>query len=99
MNTTVTDRDFTLVKTSQVHGKGVFAKKTIPKGTRIFEYAGERVLKTNLTSSPHIFNKVQNNVGKVAIVGFENGTPVYKSSKGEFFTIDEKTGDQIYVIM
>lgn len=42
------DRDFTLVKISQVHGRGVFAKKTIPKGTRIFEYAGERVLKTNL---------------------------------------------------
>jgi len=43
------DRDFTLVKTSQVHGQGVFAKKTIPKGTRIFEYTGERVLKSNLS--------------------------------------------------
>jgi len=48
MNTIVADRDFTVVKTSQVHGKGVFAKKAIPKGTRIFEYAGERVLKSNL---------------------------------------------------
>jgi len=44
------DRDFTLVKSSQVHGKGVFAKRTIPKGTRIFEYAGERVQKVNLAS-------------------------------------------------
>jgi len=44
------DRDFTLVKTSKVHGKGVFAKKNIPKGTRIFEYAGERVQKVNLAS-------------------------------------------------
>jgi hypothetical protein len=42
------DRDFTSVRNSVVHGKGVFAKKIIPKGTRIFEYAGERVLKTNL---------------------------------------------------
>ena len=49
MNTIATDRDFTLVKTSPVHGRGVFAKKNIPKGTRIFEYAGERVLKANLT--------------------------------------------------
>jgi SET domain-containing protein len=42
------DRDFTVVRNSTVHGKGVFAKKTIPKGTRIFEYGGERVLKSNL---------------------------------------------------
>jgi uncharacterized protein len=36
-------RDFTLVKESEVHGKGLFAKKTIPKGTRIIEYSGLRV--------------------------------------------------------
>ena len=48
MNSITTDRDFTLVKDSPVHGKGVFAKQKIPKGTRIFEYAGERVLKSNL---------------------------------------------------
>lgn len=48
MNTITTDRDFTVVKNSHVHGRGVFAKKIIPKGTRIFEYAGERVLKANL---------------------------------------------------
>lgn len=50
MNTIATDRDFTLVKSSLVHGRGVFAKKTIPKGTRIFEYAGQRVLKTDLVN-------------------------------------------------
>lgn len=50
MNTVASDRDFTVVKTSRVHGKGVFAKKTIPKGTRIFEYAGERVQKVNLAA-------------------------------------------------
>ena len=48
MNTIATDRDFTLVRTSPVHGRGVFAKRMIPKGTRIFEYAGERVQKANL---------------------------------------------------
>ena len=46
----VSDRDFTRVETSAIHGKGVFAKRVIPKGTRIFEYAGERVLKTNLAA-------------------------------------------------
>ena len=48
MEVIATDRDFTMVRSSQVHGRGVFAKKTIPKGTRIFEYEGERVLKSNL---------------------------------------------------
>lgn len=46
----ISDRDFSLVKTSPVHGNGVFAKKLIPKGTRIFEYTGLRVLKTDLVN-------------------------------------------------
>ena len=45
-----TDRDFIIVRNSSVHGRGVFAKKTIPKGTRILEYAGERIEKTNLAT-------------------------------------------------
>jgi SET domain-containing protein len=48
MTTIAIDRDFTTVKTSEVHGRGLFAKRMIPKGTRILEYAGERVLKANL---------------------------------------------------
>lgn len=43
-------RDLTVVKMSQVHGIGVFAKKTIPKGTRIFEYKGLRVSKADLAT-------------------------------------------------
>lgn len=42
------DRNFTYVKISKVHGFGLFAKNTIPKGTRILEYEGERILKENL---------------------------------------------------
>ncbi len=48
MNTIAIDRDFIVIENSQVHGRGVFAKRAIPKGTRIFEYTGERVLKANL---------------------------------------------------
>lgn len=44
----VLDRDFTIIKDSQIQGFGLFAKKTIPKGTRIFEYEGKRILKENL---------------------------------------------------
>jgi SET domain-containing protein len=32
-----------IVKQSPVHGKGVFAKRTIPAGTCIIEYQGERI--------------------------------------------------------
>jgi uncharacterized protein len=31
------------VRRSKVHGRGVFAARAIPKGTRIIEYTGERV--------------------------------------------------------
>lgn len=31
------------VKPSGVHGKGVFARQRIPKGTRMIEYTGERI--------------------------------------------------------
>ncbi len=33
------------VSYSTIHGRGVFAKKDIPKGTRIIEYVGEKVTK------------------------------------------------------
>lgn len=36
-------RDFILTAHSSVHGTGVFAKRLIPKGTRIIEYAGRRM--------------------------------------------------------
>ena len=42
------NRDFIRVGKSRIAGKGVFAKRKIPKGTRIIEYLGERVPLTNL---------------------------------------------------
>lgn len=42
------DRDFTRVQASGIHGTGVFAKRLIPKGTRVFEYAGRRLSKAEL---------------------------------------------------
>ena len=47
-NQSIVDRDFILVRDSPIHGKGVFAKKAIPKGTRIIEYMGKRILKEDL---------------------------------------------------
>jgi SET domain-containing protein len=32
-----------IVRQSKIHGRGVFAARTIPKGTRIIEYRGKRI--------------------------------------------------------
>lgn len=40
-----TDSEFIEVRDSGIHGKGVFAKKDIPKGVRVLEYVGEKVTK------------------------------------------------------
>ena len=32
-----------VVRNSKIHGKGVFARRDIPKGTRIVEYLGDRI--------------------------------------------------------
>lgn len=34
---------FHVVRRSRIHGRGVFAARTIPKGTRIIEYTGRRI--------------------------------------------------------
>lgn len=40
-----TRSEWAAVRGSQIHGRGMFAKKTIPKGTRVIEYTGERITK------------------------------------------------------
>jgi SET domain-containing protein len=42
------NRDFIRVGRSRIQGTGVFAKRKIPKGTRVIEYLGERVPMNNL---------------------------------------------------
>tara|TARA_Y100000310_G_C20640656_1_gene793699 strand:+ start:140 stop:676 length:537 start_codon:yes stop_codon:yes gene_type:complete len=44
-----TTSEWITVKESAVHNKGVFAAKDIPKGTKIIEYVGERITKTEST--------------------------------------------------
>ncbi|RME52278.1 SET domain-containing protein-lysine N-methyltransferase [Candidatus Woesearchaeota archaeon] len=39
------DSEWIVVGRSHVHEQGVFAKKDIPKGTRIIEYTGEKITK------------------------------------------------------
>jgi len=39
------ESEFLLVKTSKIHGRGVFARAPIPKGTFVIEYTGEKILR------------------------------------------------------
>ncbi len=45
MKSQKTTSPFITVRNSTIHGRGVFAKKDIPKGTRIIEYVGEKITK------------------------------------------------------
>lgn len=40
-----TKSEWAEVRGSKIHGRGMFATKVIPKGTRIIEYTGERISK------------------------------------------------------
>ena len=46
----IIDRGFTQVRFSSIHGRGLFAKKKIPKGTRLLEYEGKRVERNQIVN-------------------------------------------------
>ena len=37
--------EYIIVKNSKVHGKGIFARNDLPKGTRVLEYVGKKITK------------------------------------------------------
>lgn len=45
MKLSKTTSPYIVVRHSTIHGRGIFAKLDIPKGTRIIEYVGEKVTK------------------------------------------------------
>lgn len=47
--------------------------------------------------SADYFLKIKVSDQQTSIVGMLNGTPVYKNERGEYFTINTKTGDLIFV--
>lgn len=71
------DRDFILVQASGIHGTGVFAKRSIPKGTRVIEYAGRRISKAQLLEAAdrgeRLLTYVLNLDKETAIDGAEQG--------------------------
>lgn len=75
----------------------ILAIQAMPSNS--FAQAGmqDKMMQKTAGNNPHIFIKIRDNAAKVSIVGFENGTPVYKNNKGEFFTVNAKTGDFSYI--
>jgi len=62
------------VRESGVHGRGVYATKPIPKGARIIEYTGKRILWENVPddlADPHTF-----------LFGLDNGIEVIDPTTG-----------------
>ena len=58
------------IKESRIHSIGIFAKKDIPKGTRIIEYVGEKIGKTESdrrANTPLEKNKKDSDYGAVYI--------------------------------
>jgi hypothetical protein len=75
----------------------ILAIQAMP-ATALAQTAGQgRMLQQAASSSSSIFIKIRDIDSKNTIVGFENGSPVFKNSKGEFFTVNGKTGDLIYI--
>ncbi len=74
---TASDRDFTRVRPSTIHGTGVFAKRAIPKGTRVLEYAGRRLPKAQLLAEAgrgeRALTYVLNLDAETAVDGAEEG--------------------------
>jgi len=73
----IQDRDFVRVQASPIHGTGVFAKRLIPKGTRVLEYAGRRIPKAQLVQEAaqgeRSLTYVLNLDAELAIDGAEQG--------------------------
>lgn len=75
----------------------ILAIQAMPAKTFAQSSVQEKMGQRNAMSGPHIHIKIKDTASKMSIVGFENGSPVFKNGKGEFFTIDSKTGDMNFI--
>jgi len=75
----------------------ILAIQAMPATTLAQTAGQERMVQQTARSSSSIFIKIRDVDSKNTIVGFENGSPVFKNSKGEFFTVNGKTGDLNYI--
>lgn len=90
------------VRHSSVHGRGVYATKLIPKGTRIIEYTGKRMSWTdvpNEDNDPHTFIFGLDN-GQVinAAIGGNEARWINHSCDPNCEAVGEKGGIFIYAL-
>jgi len=63
--------EYIILKKSQIHHKGVFAAKDIPKGTKVIEYVGEKISKKESDIRAEIaLEKAKKNKNKGAVYIF-----------------------------
>lgn len=64
--------EYVVIKNSKIHNKGIFAKKFIPKGTRIIEYVGNKITKSASEKiAEKQYEKSQKNSSEGAVYIFE----------------------------
>ncbi|MEA3378789.1 MAG: SET domain-containing protein-lysine N-methyltransferase, partial [Nanoarchaeota archaeon] len=64
--------EYILIKDSSIHNKGIFAKRGIPKDTRIIEYMGEKITKKEAEKrAENILKKSKTNKTFGAVYIFE----------------------------
>jgi len=75
----------------------ILAIQAMPSTTYAQTTGQEKVVQQAARTSSSIFIKIRDTNSKNTLVGFENGSPVFKNTKGEFFTVSAKTGDLNYI--
>jgi hypothetical protein len=68
--------DWAEVRGSKIHGRGMFASKLIPRGTRIIEYTGERITKAEGFRRDELRQRRARRGGDGCIYTFEVSTRV-----------------------
>lgn len=75
----------------------ILAVQAMPATTYAQTPVQGKIVQQATRGASSIFIKIRDVDSKNTIVGFENGSPVFKNTKGEFFTVNEKTGDLNYI--
>lgn len=75
----------------------ILAIQAMPEKTVAQTGTQEKMMNHSAMGGTHIHIKIRDTAAKMSIVGFENGSPVFKNAKGEFFTFNSKTGDQEFI--
>ena len=70
----------------------ILAVQALPVGL----YA-QTAVTAKVNGTPSTFLKIKMGDLKMKVVGIDNGAPVFKNDKGEFFTVNSKTGDLSFI--